>query len=451
MNELRIKRGYSLNLVGAPSPDLEQLNRPDRVAVLPERIPFIKPRLKVAVEDTVKVGSVLFIDKRRPEITFLSPGGGKIAEINFGPRRVIREIVVALDEKEAFEPFPKLDGTEIDSIERLDLITTIINGGMWPLIRELPYRDIARPEAMPPAILVGMDAKEPFLANPESYLKGNVDLFRSGLRILRRLAGENSVHLFTSPRQDYVRQTLGSDITCLVSGPYPADDPGVMLYHTKTSSSENRAWFVQGQDVLMLARLFAFGRYPTERVVAVGGSAADRPRHFRTRLGVPLIHLAPEVKHNGDVRYTAGGLFRGYAIPSSSYLGIYETALNLVPEGNVPGELLGLFRPGPRKPTFSRAFTSRVHRRALAVDCNVHGGDRACIACGYCTYVCPVDILPQFTYKALYAGEVEEALSHGLLDCVECGLCSFVCPSKIDLYETFKQAKADVYLEQLRA
>jgi len=451
MNELTIKKGYSLDLIGEPSPNLEQLDRPTRVGVLPERIPFVKPRLQVAVGDTVKVGSVLFSDKRRPEMKFLSPGGGNIMEINFGPRRVIREVVIELDTEETFEAFPKLEPFEIDTLERLDLITMLINAGLWPLIRELPYRDIARPDAMPPTILVGLDAKEPFHTVPESYLKGNIDLFRVGLSILQKLAGDHPVHVFTSPRQDYVRKALGSDITYLVSGPYPADDPGVLLYHTKTSSSENRAWYIEGQDVLMLARLFSFGRYPIERIVAVAGSAAGRRRHCRTRLGVPLAHLAPDPVRNGDIRYTLGGLFRGYPAPSSSYLGFYETVLNLVPEGNVPGELLGLFRPGYRKPTFSRAFTSKLHHQALTADCNVHGGDRACIACGYCTYVCPVDILPQFTYKALYAGEVEEALSHGLLDCVECGICSFVCPSKIDLYETFKQAKADVYMEQLRS
>ena len=49
--------------------------------------------------------------------------------------------------------------------------------------------------------------------------------------------------------------------------------------------------------------------------------------------------------------------------------------------------------------------------------------------------------MPQYTYKSLYADEIEEALAHGLLDCVECGLCSFVCPSKIDLSEYLIDAR----------
>jgi Na+-transporting NADH:ubiquinone oxidoreductase subunit A len=81
------------------------------------------------------------------------------------------------------------------------------------------------------------------------------------------------------------------------------------------------------------------------------------------------------------------------------------------------------------------------------MDCNRHGGRRACIQCNFCTQVCPVDILPQLAYKAILAGEVEEALAHGLLDCVECGLCSLVCPSKIELLETLREARERIHAE----
>jgi Na+-transporting NADH:ubiquinone oxidoreductase subunit A len=127
-----------------------------------------------------------------------------------------------------------------------------------------------------------------------------------------------------------------------------------------------------------------------------------------------------------------------------------ETALNLLPEGNRKGELLGLFHPGYRKHTFSRAFLSALNREELEMNCRMNGGERACIACGYCALVCPVDILPQFAYKAILAGEIEESLEHGLLDCVECGLCSYVCPSKIELSETLKNAKEEFYAEKSR-
>jgi Na+-transporting NADH:ubiquinone oxidoreductase subunit A len=206
---------------------------------------------------------------------------------------------------------------------------------------------------------------------------------------------------------------------------------------------------VDGQDLLLLAQLLRSGRYPIERTVVVAGPAAPQRRHVRTRLGVPLAHLLPEAPAKGT-RLIAGGVLTGYAASPESYLGMMEKALNLVPEGDGKGEFLGFVRPGYRKPTYSRTFASRLHRNPLATDCNTHGGVRACIACGYCAEVCPVEILPQFAYKAVLAGEVEEALAHGLLDCVECALCSYVCPSKLELVETFKTAKAQFMREQGR-
>jgi Na+-transporting NADH:ubiquinone oxidoreductase subunit A len=82
------------------------------------------------------------------------------------------------------------------------------------------------------------------------------------------------------------------------------------------------------------------------------------------------------------------------------------------------------------------------------MDSGMHGEERACVNCGSCTRICPVDILPQFTIKCLVADAIEEALAHGLLDCVECGLCSYVCPSKIELREILRKAKYDYYMEQ---
>jgi Na+-transporting NADH:ubiquinone oxidoreductase subunit A len=130
-------------------------------------------------------------------------------------------------------------------------------------------------------------------------------------------------------------------------------------------------------------------------------------------------------------------------------MGFYEDALNLIPEG-VHREFLSLFRPGYRKPSFSRTFLSALNRRPLAADTNTHGELRACIGCNHCPQVCPVDILPQLAYKCILADDVDGALAHGLLDCVECGLCSYVCPSKIDLVGSLKKARHTYYEEQQR-
>ena len=121
--------------------------------------------------------------------------------------------------------------------------------------------------------------------------------------------------------------------------------------------------------------------------------------------------------------------------------------MTVLPAGNKT-EFLGFLRPGWRKPSRSRAFLSALNRGPFTLDNGKHGEERACVNCGSCARVCPVDILPQFTIKSVLAGEVEESLSHGLLDCVECGLCTYVCPSKIELNGILRQARRDYYKEK---
>ena len=449
MKSLHLKKGYTLNVAGAPSHVVEILPNPTRVALLPEHLPFIKPRLKVKIGDRVAVGSPLIEDKRNPDIQFMSPGGGQISAINFGPRRIVQSIVIELNEPEAVRDFERFSLVDIEKMDRTELIRALAKGGLWPLIRELPFRDYADMEKVPPIIYVCLSNLEPFGPSPDVYLVDFESLFEFGLAICRRLS-QNRMQVCVSQNDTATLKRFGPHISLRYSGHYPAHDPGVLVYHTKSSADSNRAWYIYGQDLLLMAYLLSTGRYPTERTVVVAGSSFSDPRYFRTRIGAPLAQLANNAPSQTDARYIEGGLLTGYAGSADSYLGFFESALNLIPIGDHKGELLGLFRPGYRKPTFSRAFLSATTKADLNMDCNFHGGERACIACGYCARVCPVDILPQFAYKALLIGEVEEGLAHGLLDCVECGLCSYVCPSKIELFETLKQGKVDYYKEQKR-
>jgi len=447
METIRIKKGYNLNIIGKPAPGLEAMPKPTRLAFLPQQIPFVKPRLKVNTGDSVRIGSALIEDKRNSAIQFLSPGSGNISAINFGARRVIKEIVIQLDEEEKHVEFEPISQHDLEKISRDQLVQAIINGGLWPLIRELPFRDYAQPETTPPMLFVGLGSFEPFKPLLEVYLAGRLDLFTFGLDILHKLAGDR-VYVCAPQMNANVDRQLNGLINLKYAGNYPAHDPGVLSYRMKSSPAENAAWYIDGQDVLMLASLLKSGAYPTQRIISLGGPGALAQKHFQFRLGAPLAQVATERVAHDDIRYIEGGILTGHVASDKTYLGFLDTALNLLPEGNRKGELLGLFRPGYRKPSFSRAFASTLNRQEMVYDCSIHGADRACIACGYCAQVCPVDILPQFTYKAVLAGELEEALEHGLLDCVECGLCSYVCPSKIDLFERLKTAKADIYREK---
>jgi Na+-transporting NADH:ubiquinone oxidoreductase subunit A len=414
------------------------------VAVLPEKIPFIKPRLLVKENQPVSVGTTLFEDKRDPRVKFLSPGGGTVEAVDYGPRRVIRRIVIRLDQVEAAQRFEPFEEGRLRRTDRRDLVDALLAGGLWPLLRALPFRDHPRPESRPPAVVVGLDDSEPFQPETAVYLAGRSDLFAYGLQVLQRLAPR----VMVVARADRMagKEEIASAITHIVEGAYPAEDPGTVVYHTRGSAEENRTWFIGGQDLLLIARLLRDGRYPVERIVAVGGPAAESRRHVAARAGAPLAALA-QPADGRNPRWVVGGVLRGFAGDADGYLGFFETALTLLPLGD-EREFLAFVRPGAKKPSFSRTFLSALGRDPLPMDCNLHGELRPCVGCNACVQVCPVEILPQLTYKSLLADDIEEALAHGLLDCVACGLCTYVCPAKIELCEYLTAAKRRHHQEQ---
>lgn len=445
MNFIHLKKGYNLKLDGYPSEQLLSVTRPETIAVVPESIPSIKPRLKVGKGDTVKIGSILFEDKRRQFLKFLSPGGGIVDSIDFGPRRVIQKIVIRLDSEEKSVDFESLSEIDLDRIPRQNLVEKIMEGGLWALLRRLPFRDIAPGDTEPPAIFVVLDDMEPFQPNPSVYLHDKDQLFLFGLKALRRLS--NRVEVFARPESIRRLKSLNGYITGRVTGNYPADDPGVLVYMTRKSAQDNRTWYIRGQDVLLIAHLLKYGNYPTDRTMVVGGSAALKTGHVHVRLGMPLAAFQAFANFDMETRWITGGVFQGgYATPDS-YSGLYETAITLIPEGRYR-EFLTFLRPGYNKPSYSRTFLSWFNNSNLPFDCNVHGGVRACIACGNCVKVCPVDLLPQLIYKAVLAEAVEEYLALGLMDCVECGVCSYVCPAKIELKSVLEDARQQYYQEQ---
>ncbi len=454
MIKIRIKKGYDLKIKGPPSSGLYTGDAPQKVAVLPERIPFIKPRLKVKKGQKVKIGSVLFEDKKNPGVLFLSPGGGVVDSINYGPKRIIKSIIIALDKAEKHESFPCVKEDDLGIIERGKLVDMLVKGGVWPFIRRFPYMLIPNPGLdIPEAVYVNFSFSEPFWPDPSVYLTLNKRIFSYGIKALKKLA--KRVMLCFAPCHTKLVENLAIDrchdlefVVC--KGPYPANEPGVVLYHTKKSPKENTSWFISGQDLILLASMLKNGKYPITRIIAAGGPFCENPSHVKTRMGAPVKSVLKTGGKKDDIACISGGIFRGYLTGPDDYLGFYETSLIALSFGKngkngKKREILGFARPGFNKNSYSRAFLSAFNKKPFEPDCNIHGEERSCINCGTCAKVCPVDIFPSFLMKAIYADEIEEALALGMLDCAECGLCTHVCPSKIELGDIIKNAKFNYY------
>ena len=354
MKTVRVKKGWQFKINGTPSTRLENRLDLKHVAAIPAKIPFIKPRLTAQVGDQVNIGSPLFEDKKNPGIKFLSPGGGKIVAVNYGPRRVIDEIIIQIDKEESYEKFESFNARTLSQLDRETLISKLMAGGVWPFIRQLPYREIADPESKPATVWVSLDSVDPFQPLPEICYKDQRSFFDMGIKALRKLADCVNISQYAENRSV---DGLDQLVTHQVFGDYPANDPGVVLYHTKQSSADNHAWYINGQDLLLIGEFLSTGLYPIKRIVSFSDGTIENSLHVKTRLGVQLNELYPLHKNMRHLRWIIGGIFSGYTGQADGFLGMYETSVMVVEDAR-KSELFGFLRPGLNKFSNSRTVLS---------------------------------------------------------------------------------------------
>lgn len=445
MLNIKIKKGYQLRLAGAPRGTLHSCAPGVYIGLSLKALTSVKPRLLTQVGQQVKIGEPLFVDKNNPHLQFMAPAAGEITEISFGPRRTLEQIVIRRAVQETAVSFPMYDSAALAELLRTEIVQAIVDGGLWYLLRELPFRQGASIIREPSRIFVTLDSLVPYQPNPQVYLNGQDELFRYGLTVLRKLCCKPPTLIIAADNVVLAERFAGEDIIGF-KGMYPAHDPGVLLYHSKKSAAENYAWYIDGQDLLQIAELLRDGVYPSQRIYAVSGVPVPN-RHVKARIGGSVAEITA-FSTREHWRVLAGSVFNGYLTSPEAFAGPLDKSFLVINDGNRQGKFVAWMLFGVKAASSFRTFLSAwLPRRKRALNCNMHGGLRSCISCNQCAKLCPLDILPNLMWKALLVGETDEALTHGLLDCVECGLCSYGCPAKIELMEAFIKAKADFHKE----
>ncbi len=150
--QISIKKGLDVPISGAPNPVIENASDVSSVGLLGWDTPGLKPRMAVAEGDRVKLGQVLFTDKRNPDVNYTAPACGVVASINRGERRVLNSVVVTIDGDDA-ETWGAVDPAKIASIEAEEVRRTLTESGLWTALRSRPFGRIPLPDASPNSIL----------------------------------------------------------------------------------------------------------------------------------------------------------------------------------------------------------------------------------------------------------------------------------------------------------
>jgi len=428
---INIKRGLDLPIAGAPAQRIEA-GRPVRsVAVIGFDYPTMKPTMAVQVGDRVKLGQILFSDKKSEGVHYTAPGAGVVSAVHRGEKRVLQSVVIDLDGDEEVT-FTSYSPAQLDGLSSEQVRENLQQSGLWTALRTRPFSKVPAIDATPASIFVTAIDTHPLAADPAIIIAEQPEAFEAGLKVLTNLA---KVFLCTAPNASLPGESLAKVQVESFNGPHPAGLAGTHIHFLDPVSASKSVWTVGYQDVIAVGKLFTSGRLSVERVVALAGPVVEQPRLVRARLGANLDELTAGELQPGANRVVSGSLLGGRTAHGAfAYLGRYHQQVSCLREGK-EREMLHYMRPGVDKHSILNIYISKLMAgKKFAFSTSTNGSPRAMVPVGNYEEVMPLDVLPTQLLRALIVGDTEVAQKLGCLELDEedLALCSYVCAGKYE-------------------
>ncbi|NOT10763.1 MAG: Na(+)-translocating NADH-quinone reductase subunit A [Methylococcaceae bacterium] len=433
--QFTIKKGLDLPIAGDPKQIIEKGNKVKSVAILGMDYVGMKPTMMVSEGDTVKLGQVLFSDKKNPGCVFTSPGAGVVKTINRGAKRLLQSVVIELKGEEQVT-FAKYKESELKDLSVDKIKENLVSSGLWAALRTRPYGKIPSIDSAPRSIFVtGIDTR-PLAADPAVIIKARSNDFINGLTVISRLT-EGKIYVCKKTGAEIATGNAAVSVAEF-SGPHPAGLPSTHIHLIDPVSIDKFVWYLDYQAVIAIGALFTTGLLNVERVVSLAGPTVKNPRLIRTRVGANTNDLIAGELDAVESRVISGSVLYGHeAADWASYLGFYDNQISALQEGRAR-ELFGWIVPGKDKYSALDVYiTGRQDRKAgrkypLTTDKN--GSNRAIVPVGIYETVMPLDILPTPLVKSLVIGDSDQAQLLGCLELDEedVSLLTFVDPGKHD-------------------
>lgn len=434
-NILKIKKGLNIPLKGEAEKIILKSDLSSAYALKPTDFFGITPKLTVDINSKVKAGSCLFVDKNKPEIKFTSPVSGVVTEINRGEKRKILEIVIEPDKNIEYENF--LDN-DYHKLSKEEIISILLDSGLWPAIRQRPFNLIANPKDKPKAIFISAFDTAPLAPDYDFILVNFYNEFQTGINILKNIS-DCKIHLSINGQSSILSfyKKLENVQIHKIFGKHPAGNIGVQIHHIDPINKGEIVWHINPQHVIQIGNLFLKGIYDATKIIALTGSEIIKPVYYKVISGTSIKELVENNVKSEKVRYISGNVLTGEKIYKSGFLGFYDSQITVIPEGDYH-EFMGWLKPGFRKYSFHRVFFSWLFpRKKYVIDTNLHGGERPFIMTGIYEKVFPMDILPVQLIKSILAEDIDMMEKLGIYEVApeDFALCEFICPSKINFQE----------------
>ncbi|TNF62067.1 MAG: Na(+)-translocating NADH-quinone reductase subunit A [Burkholderiales bacterium] len=433
---IKIKKGLDLPLAGSPALQIDAAPAPRAVALLGPDYIGLRPTMRVQEGEAVRLGQVLFEDKRTPGVLYTAPASGTVRAIHRGQQRMFEALVIDVASEGAEHDavsFPRHDASALPSLAREDVVRTLLDSGLWTALRTRPFSKVPAPDAQPAAIFVNVMDTHPLGFDPQPVLDDAADAFAAGVDVLARLAPV--VHVCHAPGTRLPAARSPQVRTQAFDGPHPAGLTGTHIHFLMPAGRRRQVWSLNYQDAIAIGRLFTTGRLDLGRVVALAGPSVRRPRLLRTRVGADLSELTHGELQPGVHRTVSGSVLSGRtAAGHLAFLGRYHLHVSVLPEGHERA-FMGWLSPGIDRFSAMRIYLSQfMGGKRFAMNTSTNGSPRAMVPIGAYEKVMPLDILPTQLLRSLIVGDLEVAEQLGALELDEedLALCTYVCPGKYE-------------------
>lgn len=432
MGMFKLKKGYDIPLQGSAERRVEKAPKTTAVAVQPIDFRGLRPAMKVEAGDKVSRGSILFVDKQKPEILFRSPAAGTVREVVRGERRVIQRVIIDVAGDTA-EKFDSYTADQVNAFSTSQAKELLLNSGLWPAIRQRPFSKIADVEASPKAIIISAVDSAPLQAESDILLDGQEKTFQLGIQLLSKLT-EGKIHLSVSEKTKAFFSNISGVELHEFSGPHPAGNVGVQIHHIDRIQAPEKVWYLSPRHVSQLGSFLSTGEYPGSKTYALTGSELEKRYYVIGTEGALVSDLVSTTLQNNTQRVISGNVLTGAKSSSLGFVGFYDDMITVVPE--LEGRrFFGWLRLGLQANSFWPMFLSKLTpKKKLAPTTDMNGEERAFVSTGEYEKVLPMDVLPVHLCKAILVEDIELMEQLGIYEVAaeDLALCSYICPSKIE-------------------
>jgi len=428
--DIKIKKGLNIRLKGKAEKNLSKAPRSRTFVIRPSDFHLITPKLAVREGAVIQAGDVIFYSKANENIKFVSPVSGKLATIERGAKRVIKEIIIDADQQDIYKDFGAVNVSSMNSEE---IKNHLLASGCWAFIKQRPYDVIADPAVMPKAIFVSAYTTAPLAADYDFTLTGKEKELQAAVTAFSKLTN-GVVHVSVGANSNSMFNGLNDITIHKVSGIHPAGNVGTQIGEIDPVNKGEVVWTVTPQDLVIIGELLLTGKFNAERIIALSGSSVKSPKYYTTKIGAEVSTFVYDSGLNEEnVRVISGDILSGEKISLKSHLGYYSNTVTVIPEGD-DYELFGWAKPVFNKESITRALTfSWLNpRKEYTLDTNTNGEHRAFVLTGNYEQVFPLDIYPMQILKACMVGDLDNMEALGMYEVApeDFALTEFVCVSK---------------------